>query len=74
MQGIRQIAEVTADRITRMQLRLQLEVRSIKGPIVAWVPPPPGDRLWFAFVSPPELVADAQPQVCPGFLPACLNC
>ncbi|KAK9815183.1 hypothetical protein WJX73_010239 [Symbiochloris irregularis] len=62
-EGIRQIAEVTADRITRMQLRLQLEVTSIKGPIVAWVPPPPGDRLWFSFVSPPELVADARPLV-----------
>ena len=46
-----------------MQLRLQLEIRSIKGPIVAWVPPPPGDRLWFSFVTPPELIADAQPQV-----------
>lgn len=62
-EGIRQIAEVTADRVARMQLRLQLDIQSVKGPIVAWVPPPPGDRLWFSFTSPPELVADARPLV-----------
>ena len=61
--GLRGLAEQTADRLARMQLRLQLEIRSIKGPIVAWIPPPPGDRLWFAFVTPPQLEARAEPQV-----------
>ena len=61
--GLRGLAEQTAERLSRMQLRLQLEIRSIRGPIVAWIPPPPGDRLWFAFVTPPQLEARAEPQV-----------
>lgn len=49
--------------VYRMQLKLKLEVKSLKGPIYVWMPPPPGDRLWFSFVDPPQLVATATPLV-----------
>lgn len=29
----------------------------------AWVPPPPGDRLFYAFVTPPLLELTARPEV-----------
>ena len=61
-EGLRGLAEQTAERLARMQLRLQLEITTLRGTIVAWVPPPPGDRLWFAFVTPPQLEAKAEPQ------------
>ncbi len=46
-----------------MQLRLHLHIKSLRGHVYAWVPPPPGDRLWFSFVEPPELQAVATPMV-----------
>jgi len=46
-----------------MQLRLHLHIKSLRGHVYAWVPPPPGDRLWFSFVEPPELHAVATPMV-----------
>ncbi|KAK9842538.1 hypothetical protein WJX81_005057 [Elliptochloris bilobata] len=61
--GIRQLAEVAAERISAMQLRLHLHIKSLRGEVYAWVPPPPGDRLWFSFLEPPELVATATPMV-----------
>lgn len=61
--GIRQLAEVAADRISAMQLRLVLKITALRGSVYAWVPPPPGDRLWFSFTEPPELVATAAPMV-----------
>ncbi|CAL8462381.1 g1914 [Coccomyxa elongata] len=59
--GIRNLAEITADHISRMHLRVRVEIHSLEGTICAWVPPPPNDRLWFGFVTPPELKADATP-------------
>ncbi len=63
-----------------MQLRLHLHIKSLRGHVYAWVPPPPGDRLWFSFVEPPELQAVATPMVPhrtqaspPMQLPACLR-
>ncbi|BDA46238.1 probable testis-expressed protein 2 [Coccomyxa sp. Obi] len=59
--GIRNLAEITADHISRMHLRVRVEIHSLEGTVCAWVPPPPNDRLWFGFVTPPELKADASP-------------
>lgn len=58
-------AKLTKLYYCRMQLKLRLDIKSLKGPIYAWIPPPPGDRLWFAFVTPPKLVAAATPLVTP---------
>lgn len=49
-----------------MQLRLQLDIKALKGPMCVWMPPPPGDRLWFSFVKPPQLETTATPLVHPS--------
>ncbi len=48
-----------------MQLRLCVDIRSLKGDICAWLPPPPGDRLWYSFMSAPSLEFDVKPLVSP---------
>ena len=45
----------------RMHLRVRVDIHSLQGTVCAWVPPPPNDRLWFGFVSAPELRAEATP-------------
>lgn len=44
-----------------MHLRVRVDIHSLQGTVCAWVPPPPNDRLWFGFVTPPELKAEASP-------------
>ena len=44
-----------------MHLRVRVDIHSLQGTVCAWVPPPPNDRLWFGFVSAPELRAEATP-------------
>lgn len=47
--------------VRRMHLRVRVDIHSLQGTVCAWVPPPPNDRLWFGFVSAPELRAEAAP-------------
>ena len=47
----------------RMSLRLSMDIKALRGPLVVWVPPPPGDRLWFSFLEPPQLQVTASPLV-----------
>lgn len=49
--------------MSRMQLRVCIDIRSLKGDICAWLPPPPGDRLWYSFLSAPSLELDVKPVV-----------
>jgi hypothetical protein len=44
-----------------MHLRIQVDIHSLQGTVCTWVPPPPNDRLWFGFITPPDLKADATP-------------
>ena len=61
----------------RLQLRVSLRFTRLEGTVCAWVPPPPGDRLFYAFLSPPLLemagVPEVRPQYCP-VLTAVLSC
>ena len=45
----------------RMHLRIQVDINSLQGTVCAWVPPPPNDRLWFGFITAPELKAEVTP-------------
>ena len=47
--------------LRRMHLRIEVDIHSLQGTVCAWIPPPPNDRLWFGFVTPPTLKADATP-------------
>lgn len=44
-------------------LRLSVTVSLLEGTMVAWVPPPPGNRLFYSFVAPPKLELSAKPEV-----------
>ena len=47
--------------LCRMHLRIQVDIHSLQGTVCTWVPPPPNDRLWFGFITPPDLKAEATP-------------
>ena len=63
--------------VCRMHLRIQVDIHSLQGTVCAWVPPPPNDRLWFGFITAPELKAEVTPIVANDvnpitFLPCCM--
>lgn len=49
--------------VCRIPLRVKLTFSHIEGPMCIWMPPPPGDRLFWSFLSPPKLQIDAKPQI-----------
>ncbi len=61
----------------RMHLQIQVDIHSLQGTVCAWVPPPPNDRLWFGFITAPELKAEVTPIVANDvspltYLPCCM--
>ncbi|PSC67060.1 testis-expressed sequence 2 -like, partial [Micractinium conductrix] len=60
---LRQLAENTAMTISRIPLRLSLTFTALEGRMVAWIPPPPGNRLFYSFVAPPHLELSARPEL-----------
>ncbi|KAI8106919.1 hypothetical protein M9434_001572 [Picochlorum sp. BPE23] len=62
-QRLRQFADSTAAHISKIPLRVKLTFSHIEGPMCIWMPPPPGDRLFWSFLSPPKLQIDAKPQI-----------
>jgi hypothetical protein len=57
----RALADAAADRIARIPLRVRLHVTHLSGTVILWLPPPPGDRLWFSFADAPTFACDAAP-------------
>ena len=56
-----------------MELKLSMDIKTLRGPLCVWLPPPPGDRMWFSFLEPPQLQVTASPLVnvpCISSLPA----
>ena len=51
------------ERACRIPLRLKVRASRLEGTLLAWVPPPPGDRLWSAFVKLPHLDLNVNPVV-----------
>lgn len=62
-EGLRQFAESTAARIANISIRVSLTFSVLEGTMVAWIAPPPGDRLFWSFLSPPKLSMKALPIV-----------
>ena len=62
-QKLRQLAETTATRISKLPLRVSLTFSVLEGTICVWIPPPPGDRLFWSFLSPPKLSLTASPEI-----------
>jgi hypothetical protein len=61
--SLRRLAAATADRVAAAPLRVRVTVALLEGAVVLWAPPPPGDRLFYAFLSPPSLTLRAAPQL-----------
>ncbi|EFO23264.2 hypothetical protein LOAG_05221 [Loa loa] len=49
--------------ISSTRLLLNVDVIHLKGTMTINIPPPPSDRLWYAFRTPPELSIRSVPQV-----------
>ena len=49
--------------VCRIPLRVKLTFSHIEGPMCIWMPPPPGDRVFWSFLSPPKIQIDAKPQI-----------
>jgi hypothetical protein len=52
----------------RAPLRVALTFSELEGTMCVWVPPPPGDRLFWSFLAPPRLSLKARPQLGGRFL------
>ena len=46
-----------------MELKLSMDIKALRGPLYVWLPPPPGDRMWFSFLEAPQLQVTASPLV-----------
>ena len=60
---LRQLAETTATHIKRTPLRLRLTFSLLEGTMAVFVPPPPGNRMFYTFVLPPRVSVVAKPEV-----------
>lgn len=61
-QRLRKFADSTASKLASIPLRVTLTFTSLEGPMCAWVLPPPGDRLFWSFLTPPKLSISAKPE------------
>ena len=43
-----------AKKLVGVPISVTIRVRRLAGTLRVWIPPPPGDRLWFGFVDEPE--------------------
>ena len=51
------------EEVSSTRLVLNVEITSLEGTLALNLPPPPSDRLWYAFRSPPSMSVKAVPQV-----------
>ncbi|KAI3414028.1 hypothetical protein GPALN_011494 [Globodera pallida] len=51
------------EEISSMRLLLNVDVTALEGTMTYNIPPPPSDRLWYAFRTPPRMSVKAVPQV-----------
>ena len=50
-----------AKKLVDVPVTLRVRLRRLSGTMRFWIPPPPGDRLWFAFVGEPKVEMQAIP-------------
>ena len=61
-QRLRKLADSTASRLASIPLRVKLTFSALEGPMCAWVMPPPCDRLFWSFLTPPKISINAKPE------------
>ena len=52
-----------AKKLVGVPIAVTIKVKKLSGVLRVWVPPPPGDRLWWGFVSEPEVEMEAIPSM-----------
>jgi len=62
-QRLRKFANSTATRISNLPLRVSLTFSVLEGTMCVWIPPPPGNRLFWSFLTPPKLCLNAKPEI-----------
>ena len=60
---LRNFAEQTASHIKQTPLRISLSFEKLEGTMCAWIPPPPGNRIFWSFLQPPILIMKAKPEI-----------
>ena len=50
-----------ARKMAGVPISVTVKIKRLAGTTRVWIPPPPGDRLWFGFVGEPELDIEATP-------------
>ena len=50
-----------ARKMAGVPISMTVKIKRLAGTTRVWIPPPPGDRLWFGFVGDPELDMEATP-------------
>jgi len=53
----------TMEKLSSTPLGITVEVTGMKGTMAINIPPPPSDRLWYAFREPPMLTIKSVPQI-----------
>lgn len=51
------------ENVSNCQLLLNVELKKISGTLALNIPPHPSDRIWYGFVTNPQMVLVATPQV-----------
>jgi hypothetical protein len=52
-----------AKKLVGVPIFMTLKVKRLSGTMRVWVPPPPGDRLWWGFVDQPQIEMEAIPMM-----------
>ena len=56
-----QLIGAVAKKLVDVPVTLRVKLSHLSGTMRFWIPPPPGDRLWFAFVGEPKVEMQAIP-------------
>lgn len=62
----REAAKVVAslsDTLSATPLRFKLTLKKCQGVMRIWIPPPPGDRLWWGLIKEPDIELDIIPEL-----------
>ncbi|XP_076001321.1 testis-expressed protein 2-like isoform X2 [Genypterus blacodes] len=51
------------EEVSNTPLLLTVEVQELKGTLAVNIPPPPTDRIWYGFRTPPHLILKARPKL-----------
>jgi len=57
------VADKVADKLSHVPLKLHVRATTLKGTLRIWIGAPPSNRIWYGFITHPELTMEAKPIV-----------